>query len=89
MRGRITRCGTDGSVMSADQVARRMWTLFEPVHAVTYLAAAARPWRDREFAAGLAEVLGPIALACSAEVPALNPVGVPRPEQAGPPGPVR
>ena len=28
--------------MSADQVARRMWTLFEPVHAVTYFAAEAR-----------------------------------------------
>ena len=45
--------------------------------------AAARPWRDQEFAADLADVLRPIALACSAELPALNPVGVPRPEQAG------
>lgn len=28
--------------MSASQVARRMWTLLEPVHAVTYFAAEAR-----------------------------------------------
>src|SRR5258705_2192433 len=28
--------------MSASQVARRMWTLFEPIHAVTYFAAEAR-----------------------------------------------
>src|SRR5215813_10433076 len=28
--------------MSASQVARRMWTLFEPVHTVTYFAAEAR-----------------------------------------------
>ena len=28
--------------MSADQVARMMWTLFEPVHAVTYFAPEAR-----------------------------------------------
>jgi hypothetical protein len=46
--------------------------------------AAARPWRDHEFAAGVAAVLRPIALDCSAGLPALNPVGVPRPEQAGP-----
>jgi hypothetical protein len=43
-------------------------------------AAAARPWHDQEFAADLAEVLYPIALACSAEVPAPNPVGAPVPE---------
>jgi hypothetical protein len=28
--------------MSADQVARRMWTMFEPVHTVTYFAPEAR-----------------------------------------------
>lgn len=28
--------------MSASQVARRMWTLFEPIHAVTYFSAEAR-----------------------------------------------
>jgi Helix-turn-helix family len=43
-------------------------------------AAAARPWRDEEFAADLAEALYPIALACSAEVPAPNPVGAPVPD---------
>src|SRR5215510_1183120 len=31
-----------GAAMSASQVARRMWTLFEPVHTVTYFAAEAR-----------------------------------------------
>jgi hypothetical protein len=45
-------------------------------------AAAARPWRDQEFAADLADVLLPIARACSAELPALNPVGVPMPKEA-------
>ncbi|MGI9008336.1 MAG: SCO6745 family protein [Streptosporangiaceae bacterium] len=42
-------------------------------------AAASRPWRDREFAADLAGVLYPIAVACAAELPALNPIGVPAP----------
>ncbi len=46
-------------------------------------AAATRPWLDQEFAADLAEVLYPIALACSAEVPAPNPVGAPVPEGGG------
>jgi hypothetical protein len=45
-------------------------------------AAAARPWQDREFAADLADVLFPIARACSADLPALNPVGVPMPKEA-------
>jgi Helix-turn-helix family len=42
-------------------------------------SVAGRPWSDQSFASDLAEVLYPIALACSAEVPALNPVGVPEP----------
>ncbi len=45
-------------------------------------AAAARPWLDEEFAAGVADLLYPIARACSAELPALNPVGVPVPREA-------
>jgi hypothetical protein len=45
-------------------------------------AAAARPWQDQEFAADLADVLFPIARVCSAELPALNPVGVPMPREA-------
>jgi hypothetical protein len=45
-------------------------------------AAAARPWLDHEFTADLADVLFPIARACSAELPALNPVGVPMPKEA-------
>ena len=44
--------------------------------------AAARPWLDEAFAADLSEVLFPIARACSAELPALNPVGVPVPTAA-------
>ena len=43
-------------------------------------AAASRPWLDRQFAADLAVVLYPIAKACAAETPAINPVGVPAPE---------
>jgi hypothetical protein len=43
-------------------------------------AAASRPWRDQEFAAELARVLYPIALACATEVPAPNPVGAPVPD---------
>src|SRR5215475_4276336 len=31
-----------GAGMSTSQVARRMWTLFEPIHAMTYFAAEAR-----------------------------------------------
>jgi hypothetical protein len=46
--------------------------------------AGARPWRDEGFAADLAEVLYPIALACSAEVPAPNPVGAPVPTEETP-----
>jgi hypothetical protein len=50
--------------------------------------AAARPWA-RLGAAGteeLAELLGPVAQACAAEVPSLNPVGVPAPAvSAAPP----
>ena len=44
--------------------------------------AAARPWKDEAFAADVAEVLYPIARACSSELPALNPVGVPVPRAA-------
>ena len=46
-------------------------------------AAAARPWHDEGLAAAVTDALRPIALACSAEVPALNPVGVPSPEGTG------
>ena len=46
-------------------------------------AAAARPWSDEDFAAAVADALRPIAVVCSAELPALNPVGVPTPEGTG------
>ena len=55
--------------------------LRESVEATTD-AAAARPWEDQEFAADLADVLFPLARACSAELPALNPIGVPMPKEA-------
>ncbi len=45
-------------------------------------AVAAGPWFDEGLAADLADVLYPIARACSAELPALNPVGVPVPREA-------
>jgi len=41
--------------------------------------AAARPWRDGTFAAEAAAALKPIAVACAAELPFPNPVGVPVP----------
>jgi hypothetical protein len=40
-------------------------------------AAAARPWQDDGLSAKLAGVLTPIALACAAELPFPNPIGVP------------
>ncbi len=47
-------------------------------------AAAARPWRDTEFAADLAEVMLPMARACAAELPfVVSPSGVPAPAAAG------
>jgi len=55
--------------------------LRETIEATTD-AAAARPWQDQEFAADLADVLFPLARACSAELPALNPIGVPMPKEA-------
>jgi hypothetical protein len=39
-------------------------------------AAAARPWRDQELAAEVTEVLTPIAVACAADLPYPNPIGV-------------
>jgi hypothetical protein len=65
----------DGAVTSAGAELRAS------IEAATD-AAAARPWQDQEFAADLADVLFPIARACSAELPALNPVGVPMPREA-------
>jgi hypothetical protein len=65
----------DGAVTSAGAELRAS------IEAATD-AAAARPWQDQEFAADLADVLFPIARACSAEQPALNPVGVPMPREA-------
>jgi len=38
---------------------------------------AARPWHDQELAAKLAEILRPIAVACAADLPFPNPIGVP------------
>jgi hypothetical protein len=58
-----------------------MWTLFEPVHVVTYFSAEARPWARLGTAATeeLAGLLAPLARACAAELPFPNPVGVPAP----------
>jgi len=57
--------------MSASQAARRMWTLFEPIHTVTYFAAEARAafeaagvrgfWRG--YFAGRSAPLGPVTAA--------------------------
>ncbi len=124
----------------AAQVARQIWTLVEPVHAVTYFSpeaksalgksarpqalmqpirgwtdeewaaaaarmtergllgsdgaptdegaalladvehrtdlAAARPWRDEALAADFVDAITPVAVACAAELPYPNPIGV-------------
>jgi len=73
---RLTERGLVGSDGSATQAGAAMRAEIE----ATTDGVAARPWRDEEFAADLAEVLYPIALACSAEVPAPNPVGAPSPD---------
>jgi hypothetical protein len=67
--------GVDGAPTSAGTELR------ESIEGTTD-AAAARPWQDHEFAADLANVLFPLARACSAELPALNPIGVPMPKEA-------
>jgi hypothetical protein len=53
----------DGAALSAD-VERRTDV------------ACARPWQDQEFAARLAGLLTPIAIACAAEMPFPNPIGL-------------
>ena len=44
-------------------VARRMWSLFEPIHAVTYFAQESRAAADAIIQSGL--------------IPAINPIGLP------------
>src|SRR5262249_17746670 len=39
---RLPDAAQTGAAMSVSQAARRMWTLFEPIHTVTYFAAEAR-----------------------------------------------
>jgi hypothetical protein len=67
----------DGTATSAGKELRR------EVERVTDMAAA-RPWRDEQLTSELAELLMPIAVACAAELPYPNPVGVPDPT-GGPP----
>jgi hypothetical protein len=62
---------------TADGVA-----MHESIEQVTD-AAAARPWQDEGLAAAVTDALRPIALVCSAELPTLNPVGVPSPGVSG------
>jgi helix-turn-helix protein len=62
---------------TADGVA-----MHESIEQVTD-AAAARPWQDEGLAAAVTDALRPIALVCSAELPTLNPVGVPSPGRSG------
>jgi uncharacterized protein YcnI len=66
-RGLLTQDGQqtpDGQALTADVEHRTD-------------AAAARPWQDEERAAKLAEILRPIAVACAADLPFPNPIGVP------------
>jgi hypothetical protein len=62
----------DGTATSAGTALRR------EVERVTDTAAG-RPWRDEQMRSELAELLTPIAVACAAELPYPNPVGVPDP----------
>lgn len=39
-------------------------------------AAAARPWQDQELVAELTEMMTPVTVACAADLPAVNPIGV-------------
>jgi hypothetical protein len=41
--------------------------------------AAARPWQDHELAARVTDVMRPIAIACLADLPFPNPIGLPEP----------
>jgi hypothetical protein len=71
--GRVTRrglLGADGA--PADAGAALLAEIEERTD-----NAAARPWLDEELAAELTEVLMPIAVACAAELPYPNPIGVP------------
>jgi hypothetical protein len=56
------------SATEAAATARLMWTLFEPVHVVTYLAAAAAASTPARVAE-LAGLLRPVARACAAALP--------------------
>jgi len=73
--GRLADRGLIDSDGTATSAGAQLRASFE----ATTDGAAARPWADDQFAAELATVLVPIARACSAELPALNPVGVPVP----------
>jgi len=76
--GRLTNRGLLGDDGKATVAGVALHDAVEHATDVT----AARPWHDEDFAADVADALRPIALACSAELPALNPVGVPSPEGA-------
>jgi hypothetical protein len=76
--GRLAERGLVGSDGSATPTGA---ALLAEIEATTDVIAA-RPWQDEEFAADLAEMLYPVALACSAEVPVPNPVGAPVPMEA-------
>jgi hypothetical protein len=71
---------TERGLIGSDESATPAGTALHADIEATTDAVASRPWHDQEFAAELAGVLYPIALACSAEVPAPNPVGVPVPD---------
>jgi hypothetical protein len=74
--GRLTERGLIGGDGSATPAGAALHAGIE----TTTDAVASRPWHDQEFAAELAGILYPIALACWAEVPAPNPVGAPVPD---------
>ncbi len=67
----------DRGLIGADGTATRQGSELRAAIEDATDAAAARPWRDQELAGELAATLAPIAIACAAELPFPNPIGVP------------
>lgn len=73
-----TRLADRGLVGADGMATRRGSELRAAIEGATD-AAAARPWHDQGFADELAARLAPIAMACAADLPFPNPIGVTKP----------
>jgi Helix-turn-helix family len=67
----------DRGLVGADGTATRQGSELRAAIEDATDASAARPWHDQEFAGEVAARLAPIAMACAAELPYPNPIGVP------------